>query len=247
MRCRPAIVASMSGAGTAEPVLVERRGRVAEVVLNRPSRRNALTRAAMSGLTAAFDEIAASDADAVLVRGADGFFCSGLDLDEVDAAEVSIPAWSAVHDALLALEVPVVACVEGGAINAGAALVLACDLIVAGENAYLQIMEAAMGVTPPMNAAWLALRYPPAVGLQLALSCRRFAGPELLRLGIALDVRPDADVLEHARRLAARIAAYPASAGRTTKLTLRRARGEVDGFAESRAAAIGADRAVGEA
>lgn len=210
-----------------EPVLVERRGPVVEVVLNRPTRRNALTAAVMSSLAGAFGELAGSEVDAVLLRGAGGFFCSGIDVGEVEPADVSMQAWSAVHDALAVIDAPIVAAVEGGAINAGAALVLGCDLIVAGQNAYLQIMEATMGLTAPMNAAWLALRYPPAVGTQLALSCRRFKGPDLLRMGIALDVVPDDDVLEHARQLAARIASYPASAGRSTKQVLRHARGEV--------------------
>jgi 2-(1,2-epoxy-1,2-dihydrophenyl)acetyl-CoA isomerase len=231
------------GAGT---VLVEHRGRVAEVVLNRPARRNALSPGVMSALAEAFTALAGSDAEAVVLRGADGFFCSGLDVNEIEPGKVSMRAWSAVHDALSALEAPVVACIEGGAINAGAALALACDLVIAGENAYLQIMEAAMGVTPPMNAAWLALRHPPAVGMQLALSCRRFKGADLLRLGIALDVLPDPDVLEHARSLADRIAAYPAAAGRSTKRVLRLATGEVNGSASTVVAAIGGGAAGGE-
>lgn len=226
-----------------EPVLVERRGPVVEVVLNRPSRRNALTMAVMSSLAGAFAALAESDADAVLLRGAGGFFCSGIDVDEIEPANVSIQAWSAVHEALAALEMPVLACIEGGAINAGAALVLGCDLIVAGQNAYLQIMEAAMGLTAPMNAAWLALRYPPAIGMQLALSCRRFTGPDLLRMGIALDTVADDGVLDHARRLAARIAAYPAGAGRSTKRTLRQARGEVDRLSSAVVSALDTDNA----
>ncbi|MCU4185251.1 enoyl-CoA hydratase/isomerase family protein [Acidiferrimicrobium sp. IK] len=224
---------------TAGPVLVERFGAVAEVVLNRPARRNALTATSIASLRDVFSALAVSDAGAVLLRGAEGFFCSGLDLDEVDPSTLSLPVWGAVHQALSDLEIPVVACLEGGAINAGAALALASDLIVAGEHAYLQMTEAAMGVPMPMNAAWLALRYPPAVGMQLALSCRRFKGPDLRRLGIALDVTADEEVLDHARRLASDIASYPAWAGRSTKQSLRLARGDAGGFASAVAAATG--------
>lgn len=220
-----------------EAVLLERTGAVAEVVLNRPARRNALTAGAIYSLAEIFEQLAASDASAVLLRGADDFFCSGLDVAELDPASLSIDTWSSVHRALSDLEMPVVACLQGGAINAGAALALGCDLIVAGENAYIQMMEAAMGVTPPLNATWLALRYPAGVGLQLALSCRPFKGPDLLRLGIALEVTPDGDVLDHARRLAAHVASYPMSAGRSTKRTLRLARGEIGSFASAVAAA----------
>lgn len=229
-----------------QSVLLERRGTVAEVVLNRPARRNALTPELMDGLAEVFHELGASagGVDAVLLRGAGQFFCSGLDVNQIEPANVPIKAWGAVHEALSAVQVPVVACLEGGAINAGAALVLACDLVVAGESAYLQIMEAAMGVDAPMNAAWLALRYPPLLGMQLALSCRPFTGADLLRLGVALDVLPDDSVLEHARHLAERIASYPDSAGRSTKQMLRRARGEVEGTASMLAMELARSGAV---
>jgi enoyl-CoA hydratase/carnithine racemase len=91
-----------------------------------------------------------------------------------------------------------------------------------------------------MNAAWLALRYPPTVGMQLALSCRRFKGPDLLRMGIALDVVADGGVVEHGRRLAERIAAYPGSASRLTKRILRQTRGEADRLAATLVTALSA-------
>lgn len=216
-----------------EPVLLQRNGAVAEVVLNRTARRNALTVETMGELRRVFTDLAYDDARAVVLRGADGFFCSGLDVNEIDPSAPSIDVWSAVHHALWNLEIPVVACLEGGAINAGAALALACDLMVAGDSAYIQMREAAMGVAPPMNAAWLAMRFPAAVGMQLALSCRAFKGPDLFRLGIALDVLADDEVLGHARRLAADIASYPLSGGRSAKQMLRLARGEADRFASA--------------
>ena len=217
-------------AGGTAPVVVKRSGAVVEVVLNRPDRRNALSASSISALSDAFAGLAGSDAGAVLLRGEQGFFCSGLDLGEVDPSGSVVEAWTEVHCALDQVGLPLIACLEGGAINAGAALALACDLMVAGENSYLQVMEAAMGVTPPVNAAWLALRFPAAVGRQLALSCRRFTGPDLHRMGVALDVVGDDETLGHARRLAERIASYPASAAIRTKRILRQTSGEIDGF-----------------
>lgn len=233
-----------------QPVLLQRTGPVAEVILNRTARRNALTVETMNALERIFTHLGCGDAQAVVLRGADGFFCSGLDVNEIDPAAPSIEVWSAVHHALWNLEIPVVACLEGGAINAGAALALACDLMVAGENAYIQMREAAMGVTPPMNAAWLAMRFPAAVGMQLALSCRPFKGPDLFRLGIALDVLADGEVVEHARRLAGDIAAYPRGAGRSAKQMLRLARGDADRFTGAVTAVIDparGDRSCGRA
>lgn len=194
---------------------------VAEIVLNRPHRRNALDTAAIGELTRVLRTLAdRDDVSAVVVRGAAGFFCSGLDLTAIDVADPPLAAWIALHEALAALPVPVIAALAGGAINAGAALVLASDLLVAGDTGYLQVNEAAMGLAAPVNAAWLALRHPQAVAAQLLLSCRRFRGPDLHRLGIALETVPDSDVVGSARRLAARVAAYPGGAGRLAKAAL---------------------------
>lgn len=211
------------------PILLERDGAVAEVVLNRPARKNALSPDAMTALAEVLREVGAdAGVGAVLVRGAEGFFSSGLDLKEISTASPPTPLWIGAHTALAALEVPVVAAVTGGAINAGAAFALACDLLVVGEHSYVQVKEAEMGMTPPVNAAWLAMRYPAGVGLQLALSCRRFAGPDLHRLGVALDVVPDDDVLDSARHLAATLAGFPDRGAARTKRALRDARGEPD-------------------
>lgn len=208
-------------------VRIECDGGVAEVVLDRAERRNALTPAVMVALREGFEAIAEDQGvGALVIRGSEGFFCSGLDLKEIDFSRPLTDEWVGAHRALDALDVPVIAAVTGGAINAGAALALACDLLVVGESAYVQVKEAQMGMTPPVNAAWLGLRYPAAVGLQLALSCRRFTGPELHRLGIALDVVPDDRVEDHARTLARELAAFPNGGAARTKQMLRAARGE---------------------
>lgn len=208
-------------------VELQRDGGIAEIILARPHRRNALNPAMMAALTEVISATgAADDVGAIVIRGQDGFFCSGLDLKEISTSSPPAQAWAGVHAALAALATPVIAAVEGGAINAGAALALACDLLVVGDDSYLQIKEAEMGMTPPVNAAWLALRYPPSVGLQLALSCRRFTGPDLHRLGVALDVVATAEVAEHARALAVRLAGYPRHGASAAKTALRAARGE---------------------
>lgn len=212
---------------------VGRTGSVLDVLLDRPERRNALTRDLMAGLRDALVGTYDADVGAIVVHGAGGFLCSGLDLGEngtPDAIERSAQHWFDVHRALAEVDVPVIACLEGGAINAGAALVLGCDLVVAAESGYLQIREAAMGLVPWVNAAWLAVRCSAHVGMQLTLSCRRFYGPELHRLGLALDVVPDNDAPARSAALAAQLAAYPHGGGRRTKEALRAATGGVRAF-----------------
>ncbi len=133
----------------AAPVRIERTEGYAEIVLNRPRRRNALSPQAMKALTKALQEVGDDDrVRAVILRGEEAFFCSGLDLKEIDTTHPPTADWIGVHQVLAALDVPIICALQGGAINAGAALALACDLMVAGDGAYLQIKEAEMGMTP---------------------------------------------------------------------------------------------------
>lgn len=212
-------------------LLVERHGAVVDVVLNRPHRRNALSPTAIERLGDVFTELAGdADLGAVVLSGAGDFFCSGLDLKEIDPSNAPREQWLRVHQALARVGAPVVGAVAGGAVNAGAALALACDLLVVGETAYVQVMEASMGIGAPLNAAWLARRYPAAFGLQLALSCRPFRGPDLHRVGVAYEVLPDGEVVSGARTLAARLADFPNHGAALAKRDLGNARADIGPF-----------------
>ncbi|HIE68447.1 MAG TPA: enoyl-CoA hydratase/isomerase family protein [Acidimicrobiia bacterium] len=209
-------------------VLVSVDDGVASIILNRPARKNAITGPMMDLLAVAFHEVAArDDVGAVLFHGADGGFCSGLDLGEYNADPP--PAWLptalgslvGAHRAIYACPVPVVGALERFAINGGAAFALACDLLVAGQTAFLQVGEIRQGLAAPMNLAWLLARRPASVAEQLTLTGRRFTGPDLHRLGVALDVVADDGVLDAARVLATEIASYPRVGARMIKATTR--------------------------
>ena len=201
---------------------------VASIILNRPARKNAITGPMMDRLAEAFQEAAVrDDVGAVLFHGADGGFCSGLDLGEYNAdpppdwLPTSLDSLVAAHRAIYACPVPVVGALERFAINGGAAFALACDLLVAGQTAFLQVGEIRQGLAAPMNLAWLLARRPASVAEQLTLSGRRFTGPDLHRLGIALDVVADGGVLDAARLLATEIASYPRAGALAIKATTR--------------------------
>ncbi|MGB4864127.1 MAG: enoyl-CoA hydratase/isomerase family protein [Tepidiformaceae bacterium] len=198
---------------TTEQVLIERSGHVAQIVLNRPERKNAITGPLALGLQAAIDECGADpEVRAILIHGASGVFCSGLDLKEfnADPRPEWLPgfqsAWRGVHERLYACDKAIVVALEGYAINAGSALALGADFIVAGETAFLQVGEVRQGRPAPMNLAWLRMRYGDGMARRVMLLGRRIPGPELLRLGIAHDVVADSKVLEAARTLAAELA-----------------------------------------
>jgi enoyl-CoA hydratase/carnithine racemase len=190
-----------------------------EIALNRPERRNAVIGPLVYQL---IDAIDVADLDenvgVILIRGEGNAFCSGLDLKVFNSEPQPdwMPGfgatWRRMHERILAARTAIIGALELCAINGGAALALACDLLVVGDQSFLQVGEVQGGMPAPMNVAWLRLRYPETVAMQLALTGRRFIGPELVRLGVALQSVPDDQVLSEARELATRLAGYPEGA-----------------------------------
>ena len=144
--------------------------------------------------------------------------------------------WRVVHVSLFECRVPIIGALERFAINGGAALALACDVLVAGETAYLQVGEVQQGMAAPYNLAWLRLRHSEAVAARLALLGERWLAPELERLGFAVQVVPDAAVVAAATEYAEALADYPTGATERIKAGLR-------GFAPAVAAEDWFDRA----
>jgi len=203
--------------------------RVRHLVLNRPERRNALTGPLADQFLTALEALNADeDVSVLVIRGEGGAFCSGLDLKEFSAdpqpewVATFGKKWQAVHRALFESEHIIVGALERAAVNGGAALAIACDFLIAGEQAFLQVGEVQQGMAAPMNMAWLRLRHSEALSARVALLGDRIAGPELVRLGLAFDCVADAGVVEAADGLAARLAAHDAMGVRRIKASLRR-------------------------
>ena len=186
----------------------------AEIVLNRPERRNALIPEVAEGVINALEDIDQDDGiSVVILRGQGGYFCSGIDLKALQsgasAGTARKDAIRHMHLAFYHYRKPVIAAFEGFGINAGCALALACDLVVAGESAFIQIGEIQQGATMPMNAAWMRLKLPEFVLARMALLGDRISGPEMYRLGVATECVPDDEVLSRSREMATRIAGFP--------------------------------------
>lgn len=202
----------------------------AELILNRPERKNAIEGMLAQGMRDALQR-AREDAEvrALVLRGAGGAFCSGLDLKAFN--ETPEPAWKPgfhalwdeVHTLLLASRQVLIVALERYAINGGAALALAGDLMVCGSGAFLQIGEIAIGMAAPRNAAWLALRHSEAVAARLALMGERVGAAELHRLGVATEVADDAAVVARAQAIARTLGGYSAQAVHAVKSGMRAA------------------------
>ncbi|WP_213954865.1 MULTISPECIES: enoyl-CoA hydratase/isomerase family protein [unclassified Variovorax] len=202
----------------------------AELILNRPERKNAIEGTLAQAMHDALRQLALDDAvRAVVLRGEGGAFCSGLDVKAFGAEpapewKAGFPVlWAAVHNQLLASRKVLVVALERYAINGGAALALAADLMVCGEGAFLQVGEIGIGMAAPRNAAWLALRHSEAVAARVCLMGDRIGAADLLRLGIATEVVEDGAVVARAQAIAKAIAAFPAHSVQAIKSGMRAA------------------------
>ncbi|TML62636.1 MAG: enoyl-CoA hydratase [Actinobacteria bacterium] len=187
---------------TREEVVVERRGDVAVIVLNRPEVRNAVNAAMARAIVDAV--VACKDAGAIVLTGADPAFCAGLDLRDLgvdDMGELA-PFVAAVDES----EVPVVAAVNGPAVTGGFELALACDFIVASERAAFADTHVRVGVYPGPVAVDLPRRVGIAMAREMSLTGNFVDAATALRIGLANHVVPHEQVVDVAVELATAIA-----------------------------------------
>lgn len=193
---------------------------VVTLTLNRPEKKNALTRAMFEELGAIFDEVAASRDDRVLViTGAGDAFTSGADLTPGDSIDVTSGVGAAVHSMRVVgraalklhdLPKPTIAAVNGVAVGAGCNLALGCDLIIASDQARFSQIFPKRGLSLDCGGSWVL---PRLVGLhkakELAFLGDVISAEEAERIGIVNRVVPAADFDEVVSEYAHRIAAQP--------------------------------------
>lgn len=175
---------------------------VATITINRPERRNALSWTVMSELRVAFEEAKADgDVRVVTLTGAgDKAFCAGADLTGMRADA----GFAEVHDGrgelarlfrtMWQLGKPIVARVRGYALAGGFGLCLACDLVVAADDAQFGTPEIDVGLWPYMITVPLVRSMPPKVALELMMTGRRVGADEGLRIGFVNRVVPVAEL-----------------------------------------------------
>jgi len=200
-----------------EAITVERTDGVVTVTLRRPEKKNAASATMWQELLDTFREIAGNAADrAVVITGAGGNFCSGADLwagsgDGPPTHQLS--AMRHVGDVCLALHrlpQPTVAKVRGVAVGAGMNLALACDLIVAGEDARFSEIFAKRGLSLDFGGSWLL---PRLVGMhrakELALLAEIIGAQQASEMGLVNRVLPDGELDEFVDDWARRLAGGP--------------------------------------
>jgi len=206
-------------------VLQEQVGHVLVVTLNRPEARNALSPELMDELSAA---LRAADADpnarAIVLTGAGKVFCAGMDLKAFAAGRNFLGLLWFYRDGVTT---PVVAALNGSALAGGFELLLACDLVVASEDAKLGIPEVKRGMFAGGGGTTLADRIPIAIALEMGLTGEPITAERAREAGLVNRVVPADQVLAEALALAEQIAGNaPLAVGLTKKLMRERRWGE---------------------
>jgi 2-(1,2-epoxy-1,2-dihydrophenyl)acetyl-CoA isomerase len=213
-------------------VLAQLDAGVCRVQLNRPEALNAWTPQMGRELLAVL-QAASSDASvrAVLITGAGRAFSSGADLkvprEMTDGGlpDLSIRLREIYNPIVLTIArapKPVVAALNGPAAGLGAALALACDLILAAESSYLMLPFVKLGLIPDAGSAYLlATRIGYGRAVQLAMLGERLSAQRALEWGVINEVHPDDELAAASQAFAASLAAGPTVALASMKQALR--------------------------
>ena len=192
-----------------DPVLTEVTDGVGVLTLNRPEAKNAVDLATTEALAAALDDLDARDDVAVLVlTGAGGTFCAGMDLKAFVRGESPyVEGRGFAGIAQQPPDKPMIAAVEGYALAGGFEVALACDLIVAAEDARFGIPEVKRGLFAAGGGLIrLPKRIPYHMAMELALTGDPVEAPRARELGLVNRVTPPGEALSAALELAATIA-----------------------------------------
>lgn len=198
---------------------------VLRIGFNRPERKNAITLPMYRELARLISSAnGRSDIRVVLLHGSEETFTSGNDLADFASAQESQTGHPAemFMRAVVALEKPLIAAVNGPAVGIGATVLLHCDLVYAGQNTSIQFPFVKLALCPEFASSLLL---PATVGHLRAAELLLLGEPCLAEQakswGLVNDVLPPADVLPRARKAAAKLAAMAPAAVRLTKSLMR--------------------------
>ena len=205
-----------------ETILVEQRGAVTLVTLNRPKALNALNSQILSEL---LDAMRAFDADAsqgcAVITGSEKAFAAGADIKEMQAqgfADMYGHDFFAGWDAFTRTRKPIIAAVAGYALGGGCELAMMCDFILAADTAKFGQPEIKLAVSPGMGGSQRLTR---AVGkakaMEMCLTGRMMDAEEAERAGLVSRIVPAAELLDDALKTAATIASMAPLAVKANK------------------------------
>jgi enoyl-CoA hydratase/carnithine racemase len=202
---------------TAQPadqplVLVSHHDGYAVVTLNRPTKRNAMSKEAVRQLRQAFADV--RDKRAVILTGAGTAFCAGVDLSEQTGGPLTASPsqephyWTEVQTDIRSHPAIFIAAVNGFALGGGSTLIHSCDLAIAAESAQIGAPELGLGGFPSHAGPGAVKRLAPKHAAQLIFLAQRVDAYEALRMAIVNKVVPDAELLPSATKWAQQLATF---------------------------------------
>ena len=197
---------------TYETILVEQRGAVTLITLNRPQALNALNSQVLADLIDAFAAYDADDSQrCAVLTGSEKAFAAGADIKEMQSqsfAEMYGSNFFAGYDRVTATRKPWIAAVNGFALGGGCELAMMADFIIAGDNAKFGQPEIKLAVSPGMGGSQRMTR---AIGkaksMEMCLTGRMMDAAEAERSGLVARIVPAAELIEEAVKTATAIAA----------------------------------------
>ncbi len=210
-------------------ILFEETDHIARITLNIPEKRNALNLEIRSELLDAFRHAAEEDSIKVLViTGAGKAFCSGGDLGTMEgvtpvAGRVRLKKGQRLIKAMVELEKPIIGAINGVTAGAGVSIALACDILIASEEAKFVIPFTRLGLVPDWGQFYfLPLRVGIARAKELMFMAETIDAREADRLGLVNRVVPAGELEEAVLALASRLARGPTQAYAMIKAALNR-------------------------
>lgn len=197
-------------------VHVEKRDGIAIVTLDRPETKNAITNAMRRLLWEAFEEIALDvDVRAAILTGANGDFCSGMDVGGMGSGGVvgsmdRMHTLNRISRAIYQLKKPTIAAVPGICVGVGWSYAMCCDIVLASEKAKFAQIFRNIALAPDGGAAWLLRQYiGPMRAKELVYSGRIVRADEALELGLILEKVAAETLMDRALELARAFADGP--------------------------------------
>jgi enoyl-CoA hydratase/carnithine racemase len=206
-------------------IVAERSGSILRVQFNRPSKKNAMTAAMYIGMADALNSAAKDESVRVVLWHAAGdSFCAGNDVEDFlkNPMGTGESPQSRLIDALIRLEKPIVAAVQGFAIGGGTTMLTHCDFVYAGETARFQMPFINLALVPEFGTSYsLPARIGYLRAAELIQLAERFDAKRALELGLVTQVVPDNQILATATTTAQKLAEKPAEALQACKRLMR--------------------------
>jgi len=201
---------------------------LAEIVLNRPDKLNAVNNAMATELLAAFDQIEPAGVRSVLLRGEGAGFCAGRDLADADPGnedgeQILETVANPIIKRIATFPAPTFAAVHGACLGIGLGLALACDVVYIADDAKIGSPFARIGaVLDSGGHSFFASRVGMHRALELIYTGRLLSGAEAAQWGLVNQSMPREKLVEHTRSVAAQVAKGPTAAFMESKRLLHR-------------------------